>query len=194
MIDLSLKLEGWRRLANDQSLADLSIPTKNGRLDFTGITLPEPRIVRRWQTALANVAQVELNGVFRRVRLQNIDFSGSQLPSLHFTECEITNCAFDRCDLRELRLCATAFRDCSFQKANLREGVLGAATVSGPFAGRRNSFIAVDFSEADLRGTVYVAAAFERCVFRNSILDKVGFGTSTFVDCQFEGALREVMF
>jgi uncharacterized protein YjbI with pentapeptide repeats len=194
VIDQSLKLEGWRRLANDQSLADLSIPPKNGRLDLTGLVLPEPRIVQRWQTALANVAQVELNGVFRKARLRNLDFSGSKLPSLHFTECEISNCIFDRCDLRDLRLCDTTFRDCTFHKANLRDGALGAATVSGPFAGKRNSFIGVDFSKADLRKTVYVAADFERCLFRNTILDKVGFGTSTFVDCQFEGELREVLF
>ena len=71
---------------------------------------------------------------------------------------------------------------------------LGAATIEGPFAGRRNTYVGVDFTEADLRGTAYVAAAFERCLFRKTKLLKVNFGTSTFADCRFEGQLREVIF
>ena len=52
----------------------------------------------------------------------------------------------------------------------------------------------VDFSGADLRETVYQAAAFERCSFRNARLVKIDFQTSTFKDCVFEGELRDVLF
>jgi len=52
----------------------------------------------------------------------------------------------------------------------------------------------VDFSGADLRETVYKAAAFEKCIFRNSKLMKIDFQTSTFTDCVFEGELCDVLF
>jgi uncharacterized protein YjbI with pentapeptide repeats len=156
--------------------------------------LPEPKILERWQTALANVERFESNGIFYSTKLQNLDFTGSNLPSLHFSDCEIRNCCFDHCNLKGLRLRATTIGECSFQGADLSGTPLGVAAVTGPFAGRRNSFFEVDFSGADLRGTVYVAAAFRRCDFSNAKLARIGFGTSTFADCKFAGELREVQF
>jgi uncharacterized protein YjbI with pentapeptide repeats len=158
------------------------------------LSLPEPTLVKRWQTPLANIAQIVPNGLFRQAKLRDLDLTGSSLRSVHFTESEVNNCRFDGCDLQGLRLCATTIRESSFRGANLRDTALGAATVEGPYGGRRNKFIGIDFTEADLRGSVYVAAAFDRCIFRNAKLANIEFGTSTFVDCQFEGELREVIF
>jgi uncharacterized protein YjbI with pentapeptide repeats len=189
-----LKTEAWQRLLSGESLDKLSLPRVDGRIDLSGLELPEPEVVRQWQTPLANVTQITPGGTFRGVKWRDLDFSGSKLPSLRFYESEIINCRFDRCQLRDLRLCATLVRDCTFRGANLRDTALGAATLEGPFRGRRNTYIGVDFTEADLRGTVYVAAAFEQVIFRNAKLAKIEFGTSTFVDCQFEGELREVLF
>jgi len=58
----------------------------------------------------------------------------------------------------------------------------------------RNTFVRVDFSEANLSGSTYEAAAFERCTFRNAKLVKIDFQTSTFTDCRFEGELDDVLF
>jgi len=55
-------------------------------------------------------------------------------------------------------------------------------------------YLGVDFTEADLRDTAYLAAAFERCTFRNTKLVQINFRNSTFVECRFEGELREVLF
>lgn len=60
--------------------------------------------------------------------------------------------------------------------------------------GRRNTFRNVDFTSADLRGTVYVAAEFSDCRFSKSKLNKINFQSSTFTNCTFEGELREVIF
>jgi uncharacterized protein YjbI with pentapeptide repeats len=143
---------------------------------------------------LADVARIEPNGIFRNAKLRDLDFTGSNLNSNHFMESEITNCRFDQCDLRDLRLCATTIRDSSFRRAKLRDIALGAATAEGPYKGKGNIFAGVDFTEADLKGTMHLAASFERCTFRNAKLAKIDFGTSTFSDCQFEGELREVIF
>jgi uncharacterized protein YjbI with pentapeptide repeats len=195
MTSNSLKLEAWNRLLNDEPLDGLSLPRSGGRLDLSDLALPGPKVVQQWQTPLANVTRIEPGGTFRHVKWRDLDFSGSRLNSLRFYESEVINCRFDRCQLRDLRLWATTIRDRSFNNADLRDSALGVATLEqGPLKGKRNIFAGVDFTEADMRGTVYVAAAFEHCIFRNAKLIKIGFGTSSFVDCQFEGELREVIF
>ena len=194
VISDSHRNEAWQRLSTGKSLADLSLPKRNGRTDLSGLMLPEPKALERWHTPLGNVERFEPNASFRRAKWRDIDFSESKLHSICFEESEISNCCFDRCELRNLRLWATTIQDCSFRGADLRESGLGLATIEGPLSGRRNKFVNVEFAKADLRNTVYVAAAFERCSFRFGKLINILFGTSTFVDCTFEGELREVRF
>jgi uncharacterized protein YjbI with pentapeptide repeats len=59
---------------------------------------------------------------------------------------------------------------------------------------RRVSFRDVDFTAADMRGTMYGAAEFLRCKFNRAKLVKVDFQSSAFTDCSFEGELRGVLF
>jgi uncharacterized protein YjbI with pentapeptide repeats len=194
MIVDSSKMEVWRRLVTGESLSELVLPKKEGRIDLSGLALDDPKVLERWQTTLAGVARIEPSAVFRNAKLQNLDLTGSELPSVHFTDCEVKNCCFDRCDMPGFRLNATTIRESSFRQANLRGIALGAASVTGPFAGRRNSFVGVDFSGADLRDTIYVAASFEHCDFSYAKLTNIKFGTSTFSDCKFAGELRQVQF
>jgi uncharacterized protein YjbI with pentapeptide repeats len=186
--------EAWQRLLTGKSLADLSLPERNGRTDLRGLMLPEPKALERWHTPLGSVESFKPNTSFHRAKWCDIDFSESKLHSICFEESEISNCCFDRCELRNLRLWATTVQDCSFRGADLRESGLGLATIEGPLSGRRNKFVNVEFGQADLRNTIYVAAAFERCSFRFAKLINILFGTSTFVDCTFAGELREVRF
>ena len=194
MIGRSLNIEVWDRLLQGGPLEGLSLPTKDGRIDLGGLSLPEPAVLRRWQKPFANVTQIEPIAVLRRIKWENLDFSGSKLNSLRFYESEVSNCLFEHCELKDWRLWGTSIRDCSFRGANLRDSALGATVEDGSLRGKRNVYCGVDFTEADLRGTVYSSAIFEKCTFRNTKLVKIDFGTSTFVDCQFEGELREVIF
>jgi uncharacterized protein YjbI with pentapeptide repeats len=194
MIVDSSKTEVWRRLVTGESLGDLLLPKKEGRIDLSGLVLDNPRILEKWQTSLADVARIEPNAVFRNAKLENLDLTGSKLRSVHVMDCEIRNCCFDRCDMSGLKLSATTIHESSFRQANLRGIALGAASVTGPVAGRRNSFAGVDFSGADLRDTIYVAASFEHCNFSYAKLVNIKFGTSTFSDCKFAGELRQVQF
>jgi hypothetical protein len=66
--------------------------------------------------------------------------------------------------------------------------------MGGAHEGVRNTFVGVDFSEANLSGTIYEAAAFEGCLFSNSKLVKIDFQTSAFTNCRFEGELDDVLF
>jgi uncharacterized protein YjbI with pentapeptide repeats len=190
----ALKLEAWLRLVNGESLKDLSLTKKNKRIDLSGLELPKPEVLERWQTPVADFSRIELNARFYSVKLQNLDMTGSKLPSILFSNCEINNCLFDNCDLHDLRVVATSICNCSLRGANLRGTALGAVPRDGPFMDRRNYLMGVDFSESDLRETVYNAAAFQDCIFRNAKLSKVDFQSSTFVSCSFEGELREARF
>jgi uncharacterized protein YjbI with pentapeptide repeats len=202
MLSDSLNAEVWERLRQSKPLEGISLATKDGRADLCGLSLPDPSVLQRWQTPTANMSQILPAGEFRGIRWQNLDFSGSKLNSLRFYESEVSNCLFEKCELKDWRLWDTRIRDCSFRRANLRDSALGAAVGDAgllgmgdrALLGKRNVYTRVDFTEADLRGTVYISAVFEQCMFRNTKLVKVDFGTSTFVDCQFEGELREVIF
>jgi len=194
MISDPMRIEAWQRLLTGEPLTCLSLPTKDGRIDLAGLTLPEPRALERWNTPLGNVERYKPTASFHKAKWHDIDFSQSRLHSICFEESQISNCCFDQCELRNLRLWASTIQDCTFRGADLRQSGLGLASIDGTFAKRRNRFVNVDFARADLRNTVYVAAAFERCSFSRAKLVKIGVGTSTFTDCYFEGELREVRF
>lgn len=189
MISDSLNLEIWDRLIRGKPLDGLPLGNKEGRIDLAGLKLPEPAVLRRFQFGGVAFAQIDPGASIRGVKWRNLDFTGSKLKSLRLFGCELTNCLFHRCELQDLRVWATTFSECSFTGANLHKSVLG-----GVHDDKRNNYSGVDFSGADLRETVYKAAGFERCVFRNAKLEKLDFQTSTFVNCLFEGELRDVLF
>ena len=189
MISESLNLEIWDRLIQGKSLDGLALGTKDGRIDLGGLELPEPSVVRRFQMRGIAMAEIDLGAVIQGAKWQNLDFTGSKLNGLRLFACELNNCHFDRCQLQDLRVWTTTFTECSFKGANLKKSALG-----GVQNGKRNIYSGVNFSGSDLRETVYKAAAFERCVFRDAKLVKIDFQTSTFNDCVFEGELRDVLF
>jgi uncharacterized protein YjbI with pentapeptide repeats len=189
IINESLNLEIWDRLIQGRSLDGLALGTKDGRVDVGGLELPEPSIVRRFQVHGVPMAEIDPGAVIHGAKWRNFDFSGSKLNGLRLFGCELSSCRFDRCQLQDFRVWSTTFTECSFKGANLKKSALG-----GVQNGKRNIYFGVDFSDADLSGTVYKAAAFERCVFRSAKLVKIDFQTSTFADCVFEGELRDVLF
>ncbi len=187
-MDESLNLEIWDRLLSGKPLDGLSLETRNGRLDVRGLELPAPTVLRRFQFQGVSIAEVD-SGIVQSVKWRNLDFSHSKFAGLRLMRGLVENCRFDDCNLQGVRIWATLFQDVSFKGANLRGSVLG-----GTHEGARNTFVGVDFSEANLSGTTYQAAAFERCTFSNTKLVKIDFQTSTFTDCCFEGELDDVLF
>jgi uncharacterized protein YjbI with pentapeptide repeats len=180
--------EVWTRLIRGASLDDLQLPKRNGRLDLSGLEVPSSAVLREFRvedTPVVERATLDVRGVEWR----GLDFGGAKLSTLRLHGCRVVDCSFDNCQAQEWRAWATTFSDCSFRGADLRNAMLG-----GVESGERCLYSAVDFSGADLRKTIYKAAGFERCVFRNTALAQVDFQTSTFVECVFEGNLREVTF
>ena len=135
------------------------------------------------------MAEIDSGPIIHCAKWEDLDFSNSKLNGLRFSGCELRNCYFERCQLQDLRVWSTTMSGCCFKGANLKKSVLGGVVDS-----ERNRYSGVDFSYADLRETVYKAAAFEQCDFRHAKLVKIDFQTSTFTDCVFEGVLRDVLF
>lgn len=181
--------EVWERLSKGRTLDDLPIPMHAGRRDLRGLKVPEKPAARKFSLSFGAHARANSGRSFERSTWEALDFTGSHLVDLQFSMMTVDNCLFDRCKLQNLRVWASTFSDCSFFSANLRNAALGAVV-----GDTRNSFLRVDFSRADMAGTVYTAAAFEGCSFKFSKLSGVDFQSSTFKDCVFEGELKDVLF
>jgi uncharacterized protein YjbI with pentapeptide repeats len=188
-LDDALTGEIWARLVSGTALDDLGLPRKEGRIDLSGLTVPEPSAPRRLPLQGARVSNwghlVEVRGG----RWTGLDLSNARLEELRIFDTRIEDCVLDgaRCD--SWRMWSTEVLRTSLRRACLRNASLGAAN-----AGKRNVFRDVDFSGADLRGTGHGCALMECCRFVNSKLDHVEFQGTVFVDVVFEGTLREVMF
>jgi uncharacterized protein YjbI with pentapeptide repeats len=186
-----MSTEIWNQLVHGKPLSDVGIPKIGDRLDLRNLHVAEPYAVATTRTPLADVTVLGGITSIEGTSWQAIDFSSSQLPGLRLLDCQIRNCVFDRCRLHDLRVWRTDFADVSFRSADLRGAVLGGTSEEDS---RRVTFHDVDFTAADMRGTIYGAAEFLRCKFNHAKLNKVDFQSSTFVDCSFEGELREVLF
>ena len=189
IVDKLLNAEVWDRLVRGKALDGLGLGSKDGRLDLNGLTLPEPHVKRTFDFNGIPIAEMESVHSVKGAKWKGLDFTGSKLKHIRFFESELSDCVFDRCQLEDLRVWTTKFNDCGFRRAKLKGSALGAVQ-----NGKRNIYSGIDFSEADLRDTAYQAAAFERCVFRNTKLEHIDFESSTFADCVFEGELRDVLF
>jgi uncharacterized protein YjbI with pentapeptide repeats len=182
------KLEIWESLMRGKSLVGLRAEMWNGRVDLRQFDLPDPRIISRFRFSSTRIERLETVAI-QGGKWRNLDFTGGKLNELRLMDCEIENCIFDGCELKGARIWASTFRDSSFRGADLSGSVLG-----GVKEGVRNVFAGVDFSDSNLTGTIYQAAAFERCLFRGAKLVKIDFQTTTFTDCRFEGELDDVLF
>ena len=179
----------WNRLASGQGIEKLGLDTIDGRIDLRNLNVPERQLERVVKSSI---------GVFRKfggitkiegASWEKLDFSSSDLSHLVLTDCEISDCVFNRCSMRGIIAKATSFIDSRFHSADLRDSLLG-----GFRENRRNVFRNVEFIKCDLRATFYKEAEFNGCHFRNCKLDRVEFSSSTFEDCSFEGELKEVIF
>jgi uncharacterized protein YjbI with pentapeptide repeats len=184
-----MKQDIWNELANGKQIDFSGAPQHGGRLDLRGVVVSGPRSERTIQHPAGEYTIVSGLTDLKGGTWKSIDFTGSHLNSLRFNDCALEDCRFDDCTCRDWRMWETSFTNCSFRQADMRDSAFGA--VSGE---RRNVFKDVDFTEADMRGTMYTSAEFSRCVFRNTRLVKVDFQGSVFTDCVFEGELDEVLF
>ena len=134
-------------------LSGLDLGTFTGRIDLRGLPVPIPRRLRRFETAGWFAEELGELVKFQNARLENLDLSGAQLPSLRFHDSQITGCLFEGANCQDWRLWGTEVTDCGFAAANLRQAAVGTW-----HNGRRNAWRRADFSNADFRVISITAA------------------------------------
>jgi uncharacterized protein YjbI with pentapeptide repeats len=179
----------WVRLLKGEQLDGLPLGERDGRIDLHGLSAPGPTVLRTLENAGDRMSLLDLKSVGSNVRWRHLDFTGARLNGLRLTNVVAEDCVFDDCEMRDLRMWACCIRKTSFKRVNLREAALGTVLDE-----RLNSFSDVDFSGADLRGSVYKACSFTDCDFSGARLENLDFQSSAFVRCRFAGQLSNVMF
>ena len=182
--------EIWKRLVTGEPLQGL-YPVIGGRIDLRGLCGPEPSVVRQFEIDTKGIKAFEGFVELRGVHLKGIDFSHCRLDSLRFFDSTIEDCVFDNGRCQDWRMWRTAVLNTSFRNTDLRNSALGPVNRTDT---KRNSFRSIDFTNADLRKTVYVSADMINCVFAQTNLTKIDFQGTIFKDCIFSGLLNEVIF
>jgi uncharacterized protein YjbI with pentapeptide repeats len=201
------KEEAWRRLVkglrptgfDPRALFRASpwrgpaLDSREGRVDLTGLSLPDP--FERPVAVVGGAVVSRLGGLveLRDVLLKDVDLSEARLPSLRLFDCVLENCVFRRAVCEDWRIWRTTVRRCSFEEADLRESALGGLGKNGRWR-ERNRFLSVSFDRADLRGTAWHSSEVSDCSFRETQLQKVEFNGTVFQRCVFSGPLEEVVF
>ena len=180
--------EIWRRLCRGETLQGLELPSREGRVDLTGLNAPAPPNGEMFAMSPAQAALLQGLLQIKAVQWKSLDFSACRLHNLRFSDCMIIDCVFDKASCQDWRIRGTTFGDTSFRAADLRYSLLGGDSHT------TSKFQNIDFSRADLRGTNYSMTEFVGCAFKNTKLKSVEFDGTCFADCRFEGELREVRF
>ena len=179
----------WTRLLQGEPLDGIPLGKRDGRIDLRGLRAPDPTVLRTLEVAGDRMSLLDLKSVARNVPWRRLDFTGARLNGLRLTNVIAEDCIFDDCEMRDLRMWGCSVHSTSFKGANLRQAVLG-----GVLNDQLNSFSHVDFSNADLRKSVYQAASFTDCDFSGARLENLDFQSSAFKRCRFAGELSDVMF
>jgi uncharacterized protein YjbI with pentapeptide repeats len=187
----------WSRLTGGESLEGLGLPlTKAGRVDLQDLVAPQPTVVDQATvvdpTLPAPVNLVKFGNLIaiRGAHWKGIDFSGARLGFLQFFDSTIEDCSFDGATCHRWEVRGTTIADTSFRSADLREASLGGVREGH----ERNSFRQVDFTEADMRGTLWISCDMLGARFVETNLLQVDFQGTVFEECTFEGQLDSVIF
>ena len=136
--------------------------------------------------------------------LSACNFAGSRMADANFSDASIENCIFDRCYGQRATFQETLIRSCRFQYAmfdtadlshaqiidcdfsdvNLRDSLMVKAEVRGASSQARSCFQRANFTNAQLRGCLFVDCDFKAARFVDA--DLVG---ASFYNCDLSGAL-----
>ncbi len=155
----------------------------NDKWDLRGVKLSEPELEEELLPKYSIIINKNILE-FKKARLQDIDFSFSDLSYSLWTKCEFENLTLFNTKATNIRFWACVMKSSIVGKTNFSNSLLGGRlkTDSGSFEG-------VNFKNSNFKGTVYSFPLFKNCVFENCNLDEVNFDGSRFESCIFKGRL-----
>ncbi len=139
--------------------------TEDGKQDYRGFQLEGQQI--------------------RKIIFEEADFSYSNFSRSSFEKCEFNKVVFSKADFTEFSERGNVFFDSEFTKCKIIKAGIG-------YLGTK--YIDVAFNNCNFQGAVFIRPEYDRCFFENCKLNGIDFNASSFVDCQFQGILKEVWF
>lgn len=136
------------------------------------------------------------NPEFWKLRLDGINFNGSDLDGLFIDECSLVNCDFRDCFLGGFAFAETIATDVRFDRAVMAKGSFSRClfeAVSFRSANMiRVRFSATEFGTVDFSETNLTRACFDRCDLRNVDFGSAEMDDVYFFDCELSEATRAI--
>lgn len=125
----------------------------------------------------------------KRINLESIDFTYSDLRYSYLIECNISNCIFEETNATEVHFVACNLLNCIFRKTNL-----SYSFINENIGSNSGSIKNAEFIESNLSDAFFYFPIIENCNFENCNLFKTDFDGSRFKDCKFKGTLDSLWF
>jgi len=150
-----------------------------GRFDLRGISFPKEII-----------GEIVVGSLkFKKITLENIDFSLADIENTTWKNCWFKNIIFRKVNARELECINCDFEDIVFENSYLSYSYLNIR--HGKNSG---TFSNVKFLKTHLNETRFSFPKFENCVFQDCNLYGADFDGSRFENCQFIGRVNSPIF
>lgn len=127
--------------------------------------------------------------VFRKTRMEGVDFSFADLSKVIWEECDFTNCKFDSAVFKNATFIACNFMGSVFNGASFRDCEL--ANNKGKHAG---SFREVVFNTCSFKRVDFNFPLIDSCSFTHCDFNRVDFDGSRFMRTKFAGKVEAAEF
>lgn len=176
-------------LQEGRSLDVLKIAKYNGRWDLRGAELSVLKKEKKIETSGHSFSQKLGSLKLKKVYLQSIDFSYSNISYAWIEKCIISNCIFKETKAKELHIIATEFSNTIFEKADLSYSFLNENVGSDSGIYRNTTF-----TETNLKECSFCFPFIEDCLFDNCLLYATNFNGSRFSRSKFIGEVNGPIF
>ncbi len=175
-------------LKKGRNLADISgIPMFNGMIDLRGISFPKEYTDYLYKGKFKSYVGSSLT--LKHLKLENIDFTYSDIQVTKFKHCSFRNVIFNHANCGQLKCVNCEFEDVIFKSSRLTYSYLNIR--SGKKSG---SFKNVKFIKSLLNETKSSFPVFKNCLFEDCNLCGCDFDGSRFEDCTFYGKVKSPWF
>ena len=179
-----------KAIKNGKDLTKInSIEHHEGKVDLRGISFPKEYEEFFNHKTAKYIKWPDKSIKFKQCRLENIDFSYSDIQVTSWEKCCFINCRFYQVNATAIVFIACDFQNVIFNKTRFSFGYLNirSGKLSGSF--KNVSFIKSQFSE-----TRFSFPVFDNCLFEDCNLNAADFDGSQFSNTKFKGLVKSPWF
>lgn len=175
-----------KTIKTGKNLAEISsINLYEGKIDLRGISFPKEYEGFFNHKTSKYIKWADESVKFKESKLQNIDFSYSDIQVTTWEKCSFIDCLFYQVDARTVTFIACDFLNVIFKNTRFSYGFLNIrkGKLSGSF--KNVSFIKSQFSE-----TRFSFPTIDNCLFEDCNFYAADFDGSRFTNTKFKGVLN----